>query len=146
MPSKEQFAALVHELVTRLMESPSLEPVDLQSIPESPGLYAAWLHDKQDCLYVSSAKSLRTQISDALTGDRHKNDLAIRIYDRYVHPLRSAQASTRAVNKLTREWMLDHVTFTCVHLERREHPRALSHAIRIMRPSLHHPHRPGRDT
>ena len=102
----------------RKVETYSFRLLDL--IPKTSGIYAAWLCGEQRCFYVGKAGNLRRRIRSHFSGQRGSDQFCLYVYDSYVHYSRPTGLSTPEVNRLTRDWIRQRISFRCVELPQDE--------------------------
>ncbi len=96
-----------------LTSQPLMGFQDLSEIPSVPGLYSAWLNDDlKRCFYVGIAyKELKKRIRDHFSGSRGSDQFCLYVYDTCIYPIRTPGMTTKEVNRLTKQWVRDHIRF-----------------------------------
>ena len=110
----ETINILEEKLEAKMMASPLIEYNRISQIPNTSGVYTAWLEGEKRCFYVGSSNKLHNRIQDHFSGQRGRDQFCLYVYDAYVHDERChsyTNLTTSQVNNLTRDWIRNHVKF-----------------------------------
>ena len=125
------------DLADQISQAPAAGLAQRRSVPNVSGIYAVWLDDKTELLSLGRTAKLRRAIDALYTKPRQSSMMALRLYDKYVHPLRPPQASTEDVNALTRRWIAEHIHFTYVEVPWPDTQQALRELLHALQPAVH---------
>jgi len=123
----------------KMMHSPLIGYDRLGKIPNTSGVYTAWLEEENRCFYVGKTCKLHKRIRDHFSGQRGGDQFCLYVYDAYVHNERcraGTNLTTSQVNNLTRDWIRNHVKFRYIEMPDEEISQAETQLREKLRPIL----------
>lgn len=102
------------EFDAKVILSPLIGYGHLNQIPNTSGIYTAWLEGEKRCFYVGKASNLYKRIRGHFSGQRGGDQFCLYVYDTYVHHEHyrsNTNLTTLQKNNLTRDWIREHIKF-----------------------------------
>lgn len=85
---------------------------EIQEIPVSRGIYAAWLLN--ECIYIGKSGKLFDRIKSHYSGQRGSDQFCLYIYDSYIKVSLNGKGAelTKEINSITKEWSRKNLFFS----------------------------------
>ena len=109
------------DLEKRLRLASLLGYKDRQKVYKKSGIYAGWLNDEKQCLYIGKATAkpngtLFKRIGAHYSGQRGSDQFCLYIFDSYLKASLPGVGAriTKKINNMTAAWIQEAVSFKCV--------------------------------
>lgn len=110
----------IDEDIPDISDWPMVEHEQQHKIPQESGIYIGFLKDSGDLFYVGESGNLQSRIKSHYRGSRGADRFCLYVYDTIIHDMRKdidrydeldPCELTKEMNRLTRDWIRDHVSF-----------------------------------